>query len=105
MPRPRKKALKVNLPDWVDETDDLRLRSVAEDVYFAKARVDRWTAKRCQNSSYRQAAKSLRKLENEKLSTTVRCREGDQAALKFLEAELNLLESRLGIRNMTMSHA
>ena len=86
------------LPAWVEQTKDSCLRSVAEDVYTAKAIADGLNADTmvsCE-STYRAGLKSLKDLENSKLSPSKRCAEGDRAARKFWEAKVCARQARAG---------
>ena len=85
----RHKKIEVDLPDWVDAASPC-LRSVAEDVYYAKALARGYGAE--SEPSCRElmatAAKSLAKMENPRIGEKVRCHEGDRAARKFWEAKV-----------------
>jgi hypothetical protein len=86
----RHKKITVTLPEWVEKSGDACLRSVAEDVYYAKAlAVDHGAAKDPRCSTLMSAAqKSLKVMENESAGSASRCREGDRAARKFWEAKV-----------------
>jgi hypothetical protein len=82
----------VDIPPWVNalSPNDACLRSVAEDVYTAKAFAESYGALKSQKcvGLINAANKSLRALENPKAGDKLRCREGDRAARKFWEAKV-----------------
>ena len=87
------KRLVVELPEWIDKLDpknDACLRSVAEDAYVARGLAIIYGAQadaRCAQLM-RAAEKSLKRLEDSKATSRLRCAEGDRAALKFWEAKV-----------------
>jgi hypothetical protein len=92
MPK-HKKTVSFTFPDWVDKLHPIRdmcLRSVAEDVYVAKALAESYGATTNPNcvQTMRAAEKSVKKFEDPKTSAGKRCAEGDRAARKFWEAKV-----------------
>lgn len=90
MPRHRQLVIDEEIPEWIDTSDDYCMRSVAEDAYTAKAWADKYGAKRnpgCR-SPYQAALKSLKRMNNVRLSTKERASEGSRAARKFWEAKV-----------------
>jgi hypothetical protein len=91
MKRPgRHKKISFDMPDWVEETDNVCLRSVAEDAYYAKALADMLGAVDKTNCEdiYHAGLKSLSRMESTKTPMKLRCKEGDRAARKFWEAKV-----------------
>jgi hypothetical protein len=93
----RHNKILVDHPSWMDTLGkgDACLRSVAEDVYYAKALAERHGAPK--NPKCTQllsaAAKSLKILESSAVSSGKRCTEGDRAARKYWEAKVCARES------------
>jgi len=89
---PRHKKLQVDSPDWVDKLapNEDCLRSVAEDVYYAKALAEKAGAyqKPACIGKIKEAEKALKILENKKDPQDLRCSKGDKAARKFWEAKV-----------------
>lgn len=86
----RHQQLSVKIPDWVEQSENLCLRSVAEDAYTAKGWADKYHA--ADNPScatiYRAAMKCLSLMADSKTPMRDRCHEGDRAARKFWEAKV-----------------
>ncbi len=81
--------IEFEIPAWVESAPPC-LRSVAEDVYYAKALAKRAGATTNPSCTpvLAAAGKSMRKFEDQKASERIRCAEGDRAARKFWEAKV-----------------
>ena len=87
--RHRALAIDEDLPNWIRESDNYCLVSVAEDAYTAKAWADNYNAGEQASCSemYAAAMKALAKMNDERLAVKDRTKAGLRADRKFWEAK------------------
>jgi len=102
----RHKRIIVDMPEWVMESNDFCLRSVAEDAYVSQAMAKSFGADKNPSCAalLRAAEKSLNKMADPNSSAGKRCSEGDRAARKFWEAQVCARQTRKALSGARSSH-